>query len=213
MKQYELIELREKVLKRIRNALINKAEISAEQQNIEVSAFRVPVDQPEMEFAQQFTAAGGFFYYSESRQELKLALNAMLKEKNYTSVYCSNEEIADLINTGVVAVVDQLDDLPSAPVVITECELLCARTGTVLLSSFLSCGRRGMASNDALIVVARLDQIVPDIQDALNEMSMKYTDEFPSQLSFITGPSRTADIEKQVVMGAHGPAELYVFVY
>jgi len=31
-------------------------------------------------------------------------------------------------------------------------------------------------------------------------------------ISLITGPSRTADIEKTLVMGAHGPKELYVFL-
>jgi L-lactate dehydrogenase complex protein LldG len=40
----------------------------------------------------------------------------------------------------------------------------------------------------------------------------KYEDGFPSLISFITGPSRTADIEKTLVMGAHGPKELYVFL-
>ncbi|MFZ4706049.1 MAG: LUD domain-containing protein, partial [Bacteroidales bacterium] len=31
-------------------------------------------------------------------------------------------------------------------------------------------------------------------------------------ISVITGPSRTADIEKTLVMGAHGPRELFVFL-
>lgn len=213
MKQYELIELREKVLKRIRNALINKADISAEQQNVEVSLFKPLVNPVEFEFASNFTNTGGFFYYSENRQELKLALNALLKEKKYLNVYCSNEELADLINTGTTAVYDNLDDLKSVPVVVTECEYLCARTGSILLSSFLSCGRRGMASNDALLIIAQIEQIVPDIQDAIQLMTDKYTEDFPSQLTFVTGPSRTADIEKQLVLGAHGAAEVYVFLY
>lgn len=34
----------------------------------------------------------------------------------------------------------------------------------------------------------------------------------PSMVTLITGPSRTADIEKTLVMGAHGPKELYVFL-
>ncbi|MCD4734442.1 MAG: LUD domain-containing protein [Bacteroidales bacterium] len=34
----------------------------------------------------------------------------------------------------------------------------------------------------------------------------------PSQITVISGPSRTADIEKTLVMGAHGPCELYVFL-
>lgn len=213
MKQFEHIELREKVLKRIRNALINKTELNAEQLNVEVAAFK-PFEQAiPFEFAKNFTDAGGFFYYSENRQELKIAINTLLNEKGYMSVYCSNDELSSLVNTGVTAVLTDLADLPATPVVMTECEYLCARTGSILLSSFLSCGRRGVATNDALLVVAQIDQIVPDIQNAILSITEKYTEEFPSQLTFVTGPSRTADIEKQIVMGAHGSKEVYVFLH
>ena len=42
-------------------------------------------------------------------------------------------------------------------------------------------------------------------------MKKRYASDLPSQISIISGPSRTADIEKTLVMGAHGPKELYVF--
>ena len=213
MKQFEHIELREKVLKRIRNALINKTELNAEQLNVEVSAFK-PLEQAiPFEFAKNFTESGGFFYYSETQQELKIAINALLQEKGYLSVYCSNDEMSSLINTGVTAVLTELSDLQGTPVVVTECEFLCARTGSILLSSFLSCGRRGIATNDTLIVIAQLSQIVPDIQNAILSVTEKYKDEFPSQLTFVTGPSRTADIEQKIIMGAHGSKEVYVFIH
>ncbi|MCK5078809.1 MAG: LUD domain-containing protein, partial [Bacteroidales bacterium] len=48
--------------------------------------------------------------------------------------------------------------------------------------------------------------------DALKGMKEKYGQDLPSMISLITGPSRTADIEKTLVMGAHGPRELYVFL-
>ena len=213
MKQFEHIELREKVLKRIRNALINKTELNAEQLNVEVSAFKPFEQSIPFEFAKNFTEAGGLFYYSENRQELKIAINTLLNEKDYMSVYCSNDELSSLVNTGVTAVLTELNDLPATPVVMTECEFLCARTGSILLSSFLSCGRRGIATNDALIVVAKIDQILPDIQDAIQSITEKYTEEFPSQLTFVTGPSRTTDIEKKIVFGAYGSKEVYVFLH
>jgi L-lactate dehydrogenase complex protein LldG len=43
-------------------------------------------------------------------------------------------------------------------------------------------------------------------------MRKKYLASLPSMMTLITGPSRTADIEKTLVMGAHGPRELYVFL-
>jgi L-lactate dehydrogenase complex protein LldG len=61
-------------------------------------------------------------------------------------------------------------------------------------------------------VIANTSQIVPDIKDALTGMKERYGKNLPSLVSVITGPSRTADIEKTLVMGAHGPKELYLFL-
>jgi L-lactate dehydrogenase complex protein LldG len=40
----------------------------------------------------------------------------------------------------------------------------------------------------------------------------RYGDQLPSMISMISGPSRTADIEKTLVLGAHGPKELVLFL-
>jgi L-lactate dehydrogenase complex protein LldG len=49
-------------------------------------------------------------------------------------------------------------------------------------------------------------------EDALVAMQEKYGNSLPSTISTITGPSRTADIEKTLVLGAHGPKEFIVFL-
>ncbi len=62
------------------------------------------------------------------------------------------------------------------------------------------------------IVIAKASHVVDELKDALNGMKTKYAGNFPSQITVITGPSRTADIEKTLVMGAHGPKALYVLM-
>jgi L-lactate dehydrogenase complex protein LldG len=62
------------------------------------------------------------------------------------------------------------------------------------------------------VVVAFTSQLVPDIKSALVQIKQRYEGRLPGMLSMITGPSRTADIEKTLVMGAHGPKALYVFL-
>jgi L-lactate dehydrogenase complex protein LldG len=61
-------------------------------------------------------------------------------------------------------------------------------------------------------VIARSSQLVLDLSDAFNQLEQKYGTQHPSLISVITGPSRTADIEKTLVLGAHGPKSLYVFL-
>ncbi|RZL62420.1 MAG: hypothetical protein EOO93_08835, partial [Pedobacter sp.] len=62
------------------------------------------------------------------------------------------------------------------------------------------------------IVIAKTSQLVLDLKDAFLLLKNKYGNQIPSMISNITGPSRTADIEKTLVLGAHGPKELFVFL-
>jgi L-lactate dehydrogenase complex protein LldG len=62
------------------------------------------------------------------------------------------------------------------------------------------------------MVVATADQVVPTLADALDAARSRHAGRLPSMLSFITGPSRTGDIERILVLGAHGPKELFVLL-
>jgi len=84
-----------------------------------------------------------------------------------------------------------------------------AQTGSIFTSS--SCGGRGASIVPPChIVYGRGDQIVPDIAAAL----ARVPSEIPgaSYVGLITGSSRTADIEKILVQGAHGPRRLVVIL-
>ena len=61
-------------------------------------------------------------------------------------------------------------------------------------------------------MLARPSQVVAEIGDALRKVQARYGDKLPSMLSLTTGPSRTADIEKTLVLGAHGPRRLSLFL-
>jgi L-lactate dehydrogenase complex protein LldG len=60
-------------------------------------------------------------------------------------------------------------------------------------------------------VIARRDQMVADLPAAMALVKLKYGGDYPSMISFITGPSRTGDIERILVLGAHGPKQLTIF--
>ena len=53
--------------------------------------------------------------------------------------------------------------------------------------------------------------LVADLPAAFALVKQKYGAKFPSMISFITGPSRTGDIERILVLGAHGPKKLTIF--
>jgi L-lactate dehydrogenase complex protein LldG len=92
---------------------------------------------------------------------------------------------------------------------ITCAEALVARTGSVFVSS--GCGGRGASVVAPVhIVVATMDQLVPGLDEAFARLRESGAVERNSMLCLITGSSRTADIEKIIVMGAHGPRRVVV---
>jgi len=105
-----------------------------------------------------------------------------------------------------------VDALESCDVGITECEALIAQTGTVLVSGRRSGGRTLSVLPPHHVVLARRSQMMPDLTTALQKAQEKFANEFPGILSLITGPSRTGDIERILVLGAHGPKRLTILL-
>ena len=87
-------------------------------------------------------------------------------------------------------------------------DCLIAQTGSIVVS-----GARALSVLPPVhLVIARPDQFVPHLAAAMKFLRERYDGRWPSSLSVITGPSRTADIEKILVMGAHGPKRLVLYV-
>jgi L-lactate dehydrogenase complex protein LldG len=105
-----------------------------------------------------------------------------------------------------------VNDLESCDAGLTGCEALIAQTGSVLVSAPSAGGRALSVLPPHHIVLARRSQVVPDLSVALQRVQEKYQDKFPSMLSFISGPSRTGDIERILVLGAHGPKKLTILL-
>ena len=103
-----------------------------------------------------------------------------------------------------------VDDLENCDAALTECEVLVAQTGSVLVSAPAAGGRALSVLPPHHVVLARRDQMVRDLGTALQRVQEKFQDQFPSFLSFISGPSRTGDIERVLVLGAHGPKKLTI---
>ena len=94
---------------------------------------------------------------------------------------------------------------------ISECDALVAQTGSILITGRSAGGRALTVLPPHHIVLARRTQMVADIPAAYALLRERYGANWPSFMSFITGPSRTGDIERILVLGAHGPKRLTVF--
>jgi len=94
---------------------------------------------------------------------------------------------------------------------VTLAEALIAQTGSILVSA--SCGGRGASViAPCHIVYATTAQLVPDLASVLSRASNERILDRNSFACVISGSSRTADIEKILVQGAHGPRRLVVIL-
>src|SRR5439155_10030286 len=94
---------------------------------------------------------------------------------------------------------------------ISECDAFVAQTGTVVITSRTAGGRALSVLPPHHVVIARREQLVPDLPAAFALLKQRHGANYPSMISFITGPSRTGDIERILVLGAHGPKKLTIF--
>ena len=100
--------------------------------------------------------------------------------------------------------------LETCDVGISECDVLIAQTGSVVITSKSAGGRALTVLPPHHVVLAKRAQMVPDLPAAFAKLRVIYGEDYPSLISFITGPSRTGDIERILVLGAHGPKKLTV---
>lgn len=95
---------------------------------------------------------------------------------------------------------------------ITRADALAARTGSIFLTSRSGSGRTLSALPPIHLVVATKEELVADLTEGIQVWKHKYGTSWPSNCFIISGPSRTADIEKVLVLGAHGPKRLVVLL-
>jgi L-lactate dehydrogenase complex protein LldG len=195
---------KENILKRVRQALSNPVPLPFPQSEGTQSVYQPATEELEIIFAQEFTQLNGKFAFCTSEADMQQQVQQLITQKQWTKIYCSesawNNQFSNTIN------------LPGCDASITGCEFLVARTGTMVLSAAQQSGRTVSVYAPVHICIAYTNQLVYDIKDALQLMKEKYQGNIPSLISFATGPSRTADIEKTLVTGVHGPKEVYCFL-
>jgi len=201
---------KENILKKIRQALSHSTPLPFPQSEGNNSVFQPLQQEAEVEFAEQFTKLQGKFIYCLNQQELAFQLNSLIRKQGWKKIYCRENKLLEL--TGGQFSGNLTADLAGCDVSITGCEALVARTGSIVMSAAQESGRTVSVYAPIHICIAFTSQLVYDVKDALQLIKEKYGIGLPSLITFATGPSRTADIEKTLVVGVHGPKEVYLFL-
>jgi L-lactate dehydrogenase complex protein LldG len=202
---------KENILKKIRKALTNSTPLPFPQSEGSSSVYQPSQQDLGLEFAQRFTNLQGKFVFCENYKELGNQLNQIAATNKWEKIYCKEEGLRKMLADNQFNNYSH-NDLASCDTAITTCEWLVARTGSIVMSAAQESGRTVSVYAPIHICIAHTNQLVYDVKDALLKAREKYAGNLPSLITFATGPSRTADIEKMLVVGVHGPKEVYVFL-
>lgn len=203
---------KEKILNKIRKSLEQSTSIPfPEVQHVRRETTVVPAeDELSVEFAQNFSKAGGQFAYCSNMTELVQQLNILQQVKGWKKIFCREPKLIELLQQQDFHGME-FGNFTECEAAITDCERLVARTGSILMSSAQTSGRTTSVYTPVHICIAFTRQIVYDIYEGLDYIQQS-KEKLPSLITLATGPSRTADIEKTLVVGVHGPKEVFCFV-
>ena len=202
---------KERILKNIRAALIQPTDQPFPNIDSASSVYQQPTDSLDVIFAEQFSKIQGNFIYCENEKDFLDQLNSLAEKNNWQNIYAWEFELQDLLQKNSFMRLRVGKNLEKSDAGITTCECLVARTGSILVSSRKESGRTLPIFPPVHMVIAYNNQLYYDLKEALQYVVEKYNGNIPSMISIASGPSRTADIEKTLVLGAHGPKEVYIF--
>ena len=194
------------ILKKIRLALTESTPIPFKESENSIDVYQPLMQDLVIEFAEQFTMLQGKFSFCLNEDELYKQLNQLVLQEQWKKLYIIESKFKEYINHEFM-----VDDINHCDASITNCEILVARTGSIILSS-QNGGRITSIYAPIHICIGYTSQMVYDHKEALEFILQKYKSRLPSLISIATGPSRTADIEKTLVVGVHGPKEVYCFL-
>jgi L-lactate dehydrogenase complex protein LldG len=195
---------KENILKKIRQALSNPVPLPFPASEGQGNVYQQPGEELAIIFAREFTGLQGRFAFCLHEQDLQQQVQELITSRQWTKIYCCEDQWStSFSNTSNLSLCDAS---------ITGCEYLVARTGTIVMSAAQQSGRTVSVYAPVHICIAYTNQLVYDNRDSLQLIKDKYGEKLPSLITFASGPSRTADIEKTLVTGVHGPREVYLFL-
>ena len=163
------------------------------------------------QFQENLELVSGKVFRVINLEEAITRIKQISEQEKWSNVFCLDKKLQSSLN-GKLFYRQSPEDFRSLQAAITPCEFLVAHLGSVLVSSNGESGRRLYVFPETHLVIAHQGQLVEYLDEALIRLQEKYDGQLPSMITNITGPSRTADIEKTLIKGMHGPRKLLVFL-
>jgi len=174
-------------------------------------------------FREVFDELKGQYVEAPSAAEVGAYLEGLVKGKSLRRVYATDTPL--LARMGVRETLRRLGVLCESPymprqpgehprpadldALVTGVDLVLAESGTLVHVAKPGEGRMTTLTAPVHVALFTADQVVESLEDVIARVGGAVADGTRSCVTLISGPSRTADIEKQLFIGVHGPGELH----
>ena len=205
---------KEQILAKVRNALIEKPEAMFEDIDLQSDTWN-PIKEEDgnaITFVQNFKDMGGIFIYLENEAEFGDCVRQLAPQNGWEPLWCTSPTMQSLLEKyGIDYSTDPIKENKRKVVGITDCDYLVAQTGSIIVSDHHS-ERKTYTESDVLLVLARTDQIVGGLKEAMQRIKKGMDGGEASQAVIITGMTRCYDIEQELVDGVFGARQIAVFL-
>ena len=184
-------------------------------------------DDPIAWMAREVNEVGGTSYIAADNGEARRILGELLERYGCRTALCWQHEVLDRVGLGELLAersverlsYDSLAQLEPAPrreqlmvadIGISSVWYAVAETGTLAVTSSPGTERVASLLPPVHIAVVAAEQVLPDLFDLFARLGEVGWDNLPSNLTLITGPSKTGDIELTLTTGVHGPGQWHV---
>lgn len=205
---------KEQILAKVREAVMAKDENKFSDVNMQTDTWTPfkEEDGADFTFVERFKENGGIFVYFESKEDFIEAMKQYIVENQWEPLCSTSHKMEEIFkDSGIELSKDFLSNRKKV-VSITNCECLIAHTGSVVITDSFAGSRAAYSYADTLLIYASPNQIVAGMKDAIKVLKEKYGSSKPSETVIISGPSRSIEIDNQLVIGAQGIKQIALFL-
>ena len=171
-------------------------------------------------FVEEIEAVTGEVIRCGSMDDARGKLSKLLEELGCDQLGCTDNPLCRELATGMNAVQLELghceptsQELAKLAAGLVAADTLLADTGTCMVACATPHERMMCYLPPVCIIIAKTEQLVEHMPEAWDTLASRVADpDLRGEFVFITGPSRTADIEKILILGVHGPKRLVVLL-
>lgn len=205
---------KEQILAKVREAVMTKDENLFKDVNMQVDTWTPfkEEDGADFTFVDRFKGNGGIFVYFESKEDFLEAMKQYIVENQWGQLCSTSKKIDDIFKDSGIVLSHDYSTKRKKTVSITDCECLIAHTGSVVVTDKCAGSREAYSNADVLLVYASPSQIVASMKDSIKLLKEKYGSGKPTETVIISGPSKSTEIDNQLVIGAQGIKQIALFL-